>query len=253
VAELMYDKLIVCPSCGEETPDYEDCIQCGHSLLDLEAPPRDISEDDIQEMMMDAKLQEIKAKRQILYDDPWDHAPWLERLQILAEIAPDHPKVHYYIGAAYTEMAEYRNAIVSFTRALVADPAMADAVRRRGDCQYILVPVLSGDVQAYYDRALADWEVALASDPDVYTYNAYSSVVASLGRVGEAIELYGQAAQLDPDYPETYFNRGYAYEMLGETEQAIADFRRFLSFESHWNEEMVAQAQAHIKELTEQD
>jgi len=253
VAEALYNKLVVCPNCTQETPNYEDCVLCGHSLADPDAPPVVVEEDDIQKMMMDAKLEEIKVKRGLLFDDPWDHAPWLERLQILSQIAPDHPKVHYYIGAALTEMGEYRQAIVSYTRAMIADPDMADAIRRRGDCQYLLVPVLSGDVQAYYDRATADYETALALDPDVYTFNVHGSIISSLGKVDEAIGEYDQAIALDPDYSETYFNRGYAYKLKGEVDSAVADFEKFLSFENHWNAEMPAQAQAHIKDLTEPD
>lgn len=253
MAGLVYNKLIVCPNCGYEIPEYEDCVLCGHALHDPDAPPREVGEDDIQTMMMDAKLQEIKVKRGILFGDEWDHAPWLERLRLLAQIAPDHPKVHYYIGAAQTEAAEYREAIVSYTRALIADPSMADAICRRGDCQYLLVPVLSGDVQAYYDRALADYEAALELEPNVYMYNAHAAIISSLGRVDEAIVEYDKAIDLNPDYPETYFNRGYAYKLKSEAESSIADFERYLSFESHWNEEMVSQAESHIKELTEPD
>ncbi|MBL7200794.1 MAG: tetratricopeptide repeat protein [Anaerolineae bacterium] len=251
--ELMYNRLVICPHCGSEAPDYEDCVLCGRSFRDIDTPPREIEADEIQKMMMDAKLQEIQVKRGMLLGDTWDHAAWLERLKLLAEIAPEHPKVHYYIGAALTEMGEYRQAIVSFTRALTHDPAMADAIRRRGDCQYLLVPVLSDDVQVYYDRALADYEAALELEPDVYTYNVHGSVISSLGRVEEAIQEYDQAIEVDPDYSETYFNRGYAYKLLGEVDKAVADFERFLTFEKHWNEEMVSMAQSHIKELTQSD
>lgn len=250
---IPYDKLVVCPHCGNETPNYEDCVLCGHSMQEPDAPPRDVGEDEIQQMMAEAKLQEIRAKRGVLYDDEWDHAPWLERLQILARIAPENPKVHYYIGAAETELGQHRQAIVSFTRALVHNPAMADAFRRRGDAQYLLVPVLSGDVDAYYERALADYEAAMELAPDAYTYNAHGSLIASLGRIEEALGEYGRAIELDPDYPESYFNRGYAHKLKGETAQAVADFERFLSFERHWNEDMVAQARSHIKEMTETD
>jgi tetratricopeptide (TPR) repeat protein len=113
--------------------------------------------------------------------------------------------------------------------------------------------VLSGDVQAYYDRATADYETALSIEPDVYTYNVHGSIISSLGRVDEAIGEYDQAIALSPDYPESYFNRGYALKLKGQKEEAIADFQRFLSFDSHWNEEMVSQAEAHIKDMTEPD
>jgi len=251
MTEPRYNELVRCPSCGQETPHYEDCVLCGASLQSPDAPPRELDDDDLQTMMMDAKLQEIQTKRQIAYGDTWDHAPWLERLFKLAEIAPGHPKVHYYIGAAQTELGQYRPAIVSFTRALMSDPGMADAYRRRADCQYILVPVLSDDTQIYYDRALADYEVTLGLEPDVYTLNAHGSIIGSLNRWENAIAEYDRAVDLDPGYPETFFNRGYAYKALGQAQAAIADFRRFLSFEHHWNEDLVAQAQAYIKELSD--
>jgi tetratricopeptide (TPR) repeat protein len=248
MAEVRYNQLLVCGHCGQETPNYEDCIQCGRPLQP-DAPPRELDADDLQTMMMGAKLQEIQTKRKLAYADAWDHAPWLDRLYELAEIAPDHPKVQLYIGAAYMETGRFRDAIVSLTRALIADPDLADAYRRRADCQYILVPVLGGDTQAYYDRAVADYEVALELDPDAYTYNAHATIVGSLGEWETAIEEYGQAIALAPEYTESFFNRGYAHKVLGHTEAAIADLERFLGFEEHWNEELVAQAQAHIKEL----
>ena len=253
MAERKANELVVCPECGQETPHYEDCVLCGHSLQDPDAPPRELDEDDLQTMMMDAKREEIKAKREIVFGDTWDHAPWLERLFQLAQQAPNHPKVHYYIGAAYVELGQYRQAIVSLTRALSCDPDLADAYRRRGDCQYVLVPVLGGEVQAYYDRALADYEAAIQIEPDVYTYNAHGSIIGALGRWDDAIGEYDLAIDLAPDYAETFFNRGYAYQVLGQTEPSIADFERFLSFKRHWNQDLVSQARAHIKELSEPD
>jgi tetratricopeptide (TPR) repeat protein len=203
--------------------------------------------------MMEAKREEIKTKRALAYDDGWDHATWLEELHKLAQIAPEHPKLLLYVGAAQIELGQYRPAIVSLTRSLIADPELADAYRRRADCQYILVPVLGGETQAYYDRALADYEVALGIDPDAYTYNAHAAIIGSLGEWETAIQEYGQAIDLAPNYPETFFNRGYAHKVLGNNEQAIADLEHFLSFEDHWNQELVAQAQAHIKEMLDAD
>ena len=153
-------------------------------------------------------------------------------------------------GQAYIEMGDCRKAIVSLTRALSLDPTVATAIRLRGDCQNALVPVM-GDPQIYYDRAIADYKASLDIEPDAYTYNAHASIISTLGQWDEAIEEYGQAIELNPDYPEPYFNRGYTYKIIGETERAIADFSRFLEFKTHWNEEMVFMARSHIKEMTE--
>ncbi len=252
MSKLVYTELLTCPNCGQETPNYEDCVLCGHSLQDPDVPAREVGKDDIQKMMMDAKLSELETKRALLYGDDWDHAPWLERLQTLAQIAPDHAEIHYHIGRAYIEMGECRKAIVSLTRALSLDPTLADAVRLRADCQNALVPVF-GDTQAYYDRAIADYQAALELEPDAYTYSAHASIISSLGQWDEAIAGYTRAIELDPSYSEAFFNRGYTYKVMGQTELAIADFNQFLASETHWNEEMVSMAHSNIKELTEPD
>lgn len=251
MSSLMYSELVTCSNCGEDVPNYEDCILCGHSLQDPNAAPREVTSDDIQQMMIEAKINELRAKREMLYGDQWDHAPWLERLEKLAEIAPNHGKVYYHIGKAYLELGSCRQAIVYLTAALMLDPTLVDAIRLRGDCQNALVPVLGGDAQAYYDRALADYAAVIEIEPDAYTLNTHAAIISSLGEWDRAIEEYTQAIELDPDYTESFFNRGYTYKVIGEADKAVADFNRFLAFQQHWNQEMVSMAQAHIKELTE--
>ncbi len=250
MGSLMYSQLVTCVHCGEDVPDYEDCILCGHSLQNPDVVLRDVSMDEIQQMMTQAKLDELKAKRRMLYGDNWDHAPWLARLEKLAEIAPNNAQVYYHIGRAHLELGDCRRAIVYLTAALMLDPNLVDAIRLRGDCQNALVPVM-GDAEVYYNRALADYEAALELEPDAYTLNAHAAIIGSLGKWDEAIAEYTQAIKLDPNYTESFFNRGYTYKVIGETDKALADFNRFLSFQEHWNAEMVSMAQAHIKELTE--
>ena len=40
-----------------------------------------------------------------------------------------------------------------------------------------------------------------------------------------AIVDYNQAIQLNPNYANAYYNRGLAYQQLGENQRALADFR----------------------------
>jgi tetratricopeptide (TPR) repeat protein len=44
------------------------------------------------------------------------------------------------------------------------------------------------------------------------------------GDAQQAINLYTQALQIDPDYSLAYLNRGAAYNNLGNFTGAIADF-----------------------------
>ena len=46
------------------------------------------------------------------------------------------------------------------------------------------------------------------------------------GQYDKAIEDYNRAIALDPNYASAYFNRGLAYEMLGNKSMAISDYRK---------------------------
>jgi tetratricopeptide (TPR) repeat protein len=48
-----------------------------------------------------------------------------------------------------------------------------------------------------------------------------------------AISDYDKAIQLKPDYADTYYDRGIAYFNKGETQKAIADFRKVLELSAN--------------------
>ena len=78
-----------------------------------------------------------------------------------------------------------------------------------------------------YDAAIEDYGRALHIRPDYA--DAYVARGYSYGRIGErdrAIEDYGRALEADPDNFEASFNRGLAYEAKGDLERAVADYDR---------------------------
>ena len=76
-----------------------------------------------------------------------------------------------------------------------------------------------------YEQAIEDYGRALHIRPD-YT-QAYVARGYSYGRIGDrerAIEDYSRALNADPDIFEARFNRGLAYEAKGDLERAVADY-----------------------------
>jgi tetratricopeptide (TPR) repeat protein len=52
------------------------------------------------------------------------------------------------------------------------------------------------------------------------------------GNLDNAIQDYSRAIQLNPDYAEAYNNRGMAYVMKSNNQDAIADFKKVLKLSS---------------------
>jgi tetratricopeptide (TPR) repeat protein len=52
-------------------------------------------------------------------------------------------------------------------------------------------------------------------------------VYGELTKYERAIQDYDQAIELDPDYALAYNNRGFAYQALGKTVEAGADFKKY--------------------------
>ncbi|MGF1611484.1 MAG: tetratricopeptide repeat protein [Kiloniellales bacterium] len=83
------------------------------------------------------------------------------------------------------------------------------------------------DALGDYRRAVEDYGRALHIRPDyvrAYVARGYSFV--QLGDLDRAIEDYSRALEVEPDNFEARFNRGLAYEQKGELAQALADYER---------------------------
>jgi len=80
-----------------------------------------------------------------------------------------------------------------------------------------------------YDRALEDFNAAIALEPSPLGYNNRGMVLKRIGRVREAIEDYARALSLDPGYHVAFNNRGLAFKDMGQSTLAVADFTAALA------------------------
>jgi adenylate cyclase len=91
--------------------------------------------------------------------------------------------------------------------------------------------------QARYEPAVAAAERAIALDPnDSESYVALANVFNLFGeRTTEAIELIEKAIRLNPRYPFGFsFNLGWAYNLTGRYEEAIAAQKQALLHNPNW-------------------
>lgn len=85
-----------------------------------------------------------------------------------------------------------------------------------------------------FEEALAFMEDAIGQNPERMQYRIVRGhIYLEMKKYQEALEEY-QAAAKDYDTPELYYNRGCAYEGLGETDAAIVDFKRTLELDDKY-------------------
>ncbi len=79
-----------------------------------------------------------------------------------------------------------------------------------------------------YDKMLEIRE----RDAEVISYKADAAL--ELGESNWALNLSNEAIQVDPDYPNAYYQRACAYAVLGYHDNAIADLQRALELNEHY-------------------
>jgi tetratricopeptide (TPR) repeat protein len=132
--------------------------------------------------------------------------------------ATDSAPAHYELGIAYRMLNRFDDAIEEFSEALRIDPAIQDAVLRRGICWYY---------KDEYSLAQADFDEAAGAGGDNHDARPLTwkgMTLIKLGQIREAVNTYSEALRFDNRYAPAHVNRGLAYLALREYDRAIADF-----------------------------
>jgi tetratricopeptide (TPR) repeat protein len=181
------------------------------------------------------------------------HEESMRTIDRILQINPREPEAFFMFGMNFKEMGDTSRAINSFQEVVEIDPDITDAW------------ILLGQLHAAKNTGLADaaFQSAIETAPnDPTTYHAKADYLRDQGRLSEAIAAYREAARVERQYDEAYFNaglllmeldsvqeayrefnialevnpiniqayffRGYAAELLGNTEQARRDYEHAL-------------------------
>jgi tetratricopeptide (TPR) repeat protein len=121
-------------------------------------------------------------------------------------------------GNAWYAQGDYERAASWYSRAIIAEPALADAHYRKGIALRQL-----GKLQ----EALAALERVIqldSSNPEPLYVKGI--VLQELGQHQEAVAAYSKAIALSPQWARPHLNRAAAYARLGQTEQSLTDLER---------------------------
>ncbi len=142
-----------------------------------------------------------------------------------------------------------RNVAISLTLLWIGwwayDSLLKDAP---GDKAYLAGNNLFKD--AYYERALASYQDALAEAPDhLPAMRGAANSLIQLGRYDEALATINEAIAYDPQFPGHYATRGILNDRMGRYEEAIQDYETALALDPeladgmHWLQRLLYNVQ----------
>ena len=119
---------------------------------------------------------------------------------ILSKQFPNDPNIPNILGAAYSALGRYKEAIASYDRAIELKPNNAEAYNNMGSA----LKTIGNNVDA-----IASFNTAIKLKPDFVEANYnLGNVLKHLNRHEAALTSYNKAIDLRPDYAEAHYNLG---------------------------------------------
>lgn len=111
---------------------------------------------------------------------------------------------------------------------------------------YLYRGIVWGDKREY-QRALQDFLTAGKLNPnDPVVFNNIGNIYEKLGELDLAVENYGRAIGLRPNYAEAYYNRARTYVVWEDEARAVADYDKAISLQPAYADAYVNRAVAKL-------
>lgn len=128
----------------------------------------------------------------VCYAGMGDQDAAISRFLRALELEPspeDAPTIQCYLGICHKDMGDYARAIQELEKATQLDPECKEAFNAMGFCYFKLKE---------HEKAIECFENVLLIDPgSAIDYANIASNLRELGRIDEAVRLYGMALELD--------------------------------------------------------
>jgi hypothetical protein len=147
-------------------------------------------------------------------------------------------------GLSYLTLQQigvWKNSIVLWNYVITKEPQRAySAYVNRGR---------AFETSGQPDKALADYDTAIALKPDYYEAYVNRGVLrGEIGMFDKAMEDFNRSIALNPDNAEVYSNRGIAYALTGQSGRALEDFNTALALSQDFAEAYFNRGRLYSKE-----
>jgi tetratricopeptide (TPR) repeat protein len=173
------------------------------------------------------------------------------------ELDPNKAKAYYIKGSIYKESGDTAKAISSLETAVEQDNKFEDAYLDLGimyaarksplalDYYNNVLRINPSNASARYARAkflqdigkaeesIKEYEAILSQNKECENcyYNLGAIYLEIKNDPKKALEMFTKAIEIDPNYVEAYFARGYTYSKLKDKESAKADYNMCLKIQ----------------------
>ncbi len=132
------------------------------------------------------------------------------------QLAPDDPRGHKSRAVEHMQAKQYERAIADLTQCLRLEPDNASLYRTLGHAH-----IRTKD----YTEAIADYAKAMELEPGLWAdYHNRANLCLHLGQFKDAVADLTYLIELDSAPDLALLRRGMAYEFLGATRLALADY-----------------------------
>lgn len=166
-------------------------------------------------------LAEAYRQRYLDVRDPiWAQQAIDEATHALS-LDPNRAEVRYVLGLTLAGGGRLDDASAELYRALALQPNYEDARTQLGQLFA---------TQGNIDAAIIEFRKAIALRPtSPAPYSAMGVALVNAARYEEAVQVLSDAAERFPDNSRVYQQLGTAHQFLGNTEQAVANYRKALA------------------------
>ena len=184
------------------------------------------------------------------YRSAAERMPEIAEAEQAVQATPSEKKAHFKLGTVLARAQLLAPAEIAFQQAIALDSQYTDAHANLGVVYYQMGRL--SDALGEYDAALA----ASPNDADVhhnkgavYVQQALQTSPPNEALLDQGLREFQLALELDPGLPQAHFSLGVIYNMRGQSQEAIAEFQRFLELDDGSDPEATAAAQNYLTQL----
>ncbi len=191
------------------------------------------------------QFRKVAPYRQAVQD-----RPEIADLERAVQAAPESKEAHFKLGTAWAQARLLAPAEAAFQQAIALDDRYVDAHTNLGAVYYQMNRL---------DDALGEYNAALAISPDdaaahydkgvVYVQQALQAPSPNETLLNQGSDELRRALEINPNLPQAHFSLGVVNMMRGKSQEAIAEFQRFLALDDGSDPQATTSAQSYLKQL----